>query len=324
MKKISILVLEGCTPIAPIGAMEIMNKASVIHQQLLQTNSPFFVSELVGVERTKVQVSDTFSVNCHTTIGKLTNTDLLLIPAIEFDVEEKINRNIGLVPHILRLRRGGAEVGSMCTGAFLLAATGLLDHKKATTHWYTAPVFRAMFPKVQMLDDRIVIDESGIYTCGGATSFLNLCLYLVEKFCGKETAVMTSKMLLLDLDKTHQSNYSIFVPQLTHGDDAISKAQKLIEADANGKVSVEELAIRVNLSKRSFIRRFKSSTGNTPVEYIQRVTVEKAKKQLEHGHETIERIAFSLGYNDINSFRRLFVNFTGITPAAYRKKYKRR
>ena len=324
MKKISILVLEGCTPIAPIGAMEIMNKASVIYQQLSQSGKPFFITELVGTKRKRVKVSDSFSIDCHTTIDKITQTDLILIPAIEFDVEEKINRNKNVIPHILRLHRKGTEVGSMCTGAFLLAATGLLKNKTATTHWYTAPAFRTRFPDIKVMDEKIVIDDNGIYTCGGATSFLNLCLYLVEKFCGRETAVMTSKMLLLDFDKTHQSNYSMFIPQMTHADDAILKAQKHIENNNHAKISVDELAKHSNLSKRNFIRRFKASTGNTPIEYIQRIIVEKSKRQLEHSDDTVGNIAFSLGYNDIHSFRKLFSRVTGMTPKTYRSKYKRR
>jgi len=277
----------------------------------------------VGVKSKKVRVSDNFSIDCHTTIDAVQKTDLLLIPAIEFDVENKIEKNKALTPHILRLHKKGTEIGSMCTGAFFLASIGLLNGKTATTHWFTAGLFRQMFPEVKMKDDRVVVDEGGIYTCGGATSFLNLCLYLVEKFCGKETAVMTSKMLLLDFDKTNQSHYSIFFPQYQHQDADIRNAQHLIEQHGGKKMSVDSLAGSVALSKRNFIRRFKAATGNTPLEYMQRVNVEKAKRKLETGNETLEQIVYSLGYSDINSFRGLFKKTTGLSPMDYRRKYKR-
>lgn len=322
MKKVSILVLDKCTPMSPIGAMEIIRKAGDLYQQMKQTRSPFFDVELVGVKNKKVNVADNFHIDCHTTLDQVSKTDLLLIPAMEFDVEEKLKQNKSCISHILRLHKKGVEIGSMCTGAFLLASTGLLNNKSATTHWYAATMFRSMFPKVRLLDEKIIVDENGIYTSGGAASSLNLCLYLVEKYCGKEAAVLSSKMLLMDMNNHYQLSYSMFIPQVQHNDQEIGKAQKLIETSPE-KLSIDQLAQKVNLSRRSFVRRFKASTGNTPIGYIQRMNVEKAKRKLETTNNTIENIFYSLGYNDLNSFRKLFMKYTALSPREYRKKYKR-
>ena len=319
--KVSILVLEGCTPMAPVSAMEIFNKAGVIHQELTKSARPFFATELVGIKSRRVKSSDRFGIDCHTTIDRVTNTDILVIPAMEFDVEEKLKQNKKAIPHLLRLHKKGTELGSLCTGAFLLAATGLLKNKSATTHWYAAQNFRTMFPDVKLEDHKIIIDEGGIYTSGGATSSMHLGLYLVEKYCGKETANTASRMLLLDDNDSSQVRYSIFTPQTQHADQTIYKAQKFIAQDHQEKLSVEELAAKVNLSKRSFIRRFKAATGNTPVEYLQRVNVEKAKRQLERSKNSVEEIVYSLGYNDINSFRKIFIRYTDLTPKGYRDRY---
>jgi transcriptional regulator GlxA family with amidase domain len=320
-KKVSILVFEGCTPMSPIGAMEILNKAGGLHQQLSKTNKPFFDTQLVGVHTKKVKASDKFFLNCHTTLDQIDQTDIMLIPSMEFDVEHKLNQNKKAIAHLLRLKRKGTELGSMCTGAFLLAATGLLKNKSATTHWFVASKFKAMFPDIRLENDKIIVDENGIYSSGGATSSLHLCLYLTEKYCGRQTANMAARMLQLDRDQSTQTRFSMFIPQTQHNDEAVFEAQQAIELDQDEKLTVEDLSKIVHVSKRSFIRRFKAATGNTPIEYIQRMNVEKAKRQLENSRSSIEQIIYSLGYNDIPSFRKIFMRYTDLTPKEYRGKY---
>jgi len=320
-KKVSILVIEGCTPMSPVATMEILNKAGIMHQEMTKTSRPFFETELVGVKSKKVKSSERFSIQCHTTLDQLSKTDILLIPSIEFDVEEKLKKNKMVIPHLLRLFKKGTELGSMCTGSFLLAATGLLKNKSATTHWYMAAAFRDMYPDVKLEDHKIIVDEGGLYSSGGATSSLHLGLYLTEKYCGKESANMATKMLLLDNDSSSQTRYSMFIPQTRHQDEEIYLAQKAIEQDQDGKLTVEGLAILTHLSKRSFIRRFKAATGNTPIEYMQRMNVEKAKRQLEKSKSSIEQIIYSLGYNDMHSFRKIFIRYTDLTPKEYRVRY---
>ena len=203
----------------------------------------------------------------------------------------------------------------------MLAATGLLKNKSATTHWYAASAFRARFPDVNLEDHKVIVDENGIYSSGGATSSLNLGLYLTEKYCGKETANIATRMLLLDNERASQTRFSMFIPQTQHQDEAIYQAQKAIEQSQDEKLSVEGLAAIVHLSKRSFIRRFKAATANTPIEYMQRMNVEKAKRQLENSKNSIEEIIYSLGYNDMHSFRKIFIRYTDLTPKEYRGRY---
>jgi transcriptional regulator GlxA family with amidase domain len=320
-KKVSILVLEGCTPMAPVCIMEILNKAGATYQQLHGMAKPFFETELVGIKRRRVRCSGQISLDCHTTLDKVKATDIVLIPSLDFDVERKLKENKAAIPHLVRLRKKGTELGGMCTGAFLLAATGLLKNKSATTHWFVAPLFRTMFPDVVLEDHKVIIDENGLYCSGGATSSMHLGLYLTEKYCGKETANTASRMLLLENKVTYQTRFSIFLPQNQHQDEAIRSSQKAIEEDSEVKWTVERLAGIASLSKRSFIRRFKTATGNTPLEYIQRTNVEKAKRQLESSQDSIERIIYSLGYNDIHSFRKIFTRYTDLTLKEYRDRY---
>jgi transcriptional regulator GlxA family with amidase domain len=302
--------------------MEILNKASAIHEEVTGTAGVAFRTQLVGVKSKKVRCTEQMSLQCHTTLDQVRSADILLIPSLEFDVEDKLRRNKSAIPHLLRLHRRGAELASMCTGTFLLAATGLLRNKSATTHWHAAPAFRTLFPDVKLQDHKVIVDENGLYSSGGATSSMHLGLYLTEKYCGKATARILSQMMLLESKEMYQTRFSIFLPQTQHHDEAIHRSQTAIEADNEGKLSVDRLAEIACLSKRSFIRRFKTATGNTPVEYLQRSNVEKAKRQLESSNRSIEQIIYSLGYNDVHSFRKIFSRYTNLTLKEYRERYR--
>ncbi|MDN5204847.1 helix-turn-helix domain-containing protein [Fulvivirgaceae bacterium BMA10] len=322
MKSVSVLLLNDCTTIAPIGALELLKKSGVIHQQLTGEDKPFFHVELVSSLGTTVQTQDGYAIHCERSIENLDKTDVLLLPALEFDVKEKIEVNKHCVEHIRRLHQQGTEIATMCTGAFLLAATGLLNQKKATTHWFLTKTFQQMFPEVELMDDKIIVDNGKLYTCGGATSFINLVLYLVEKYCGKETAIMTSKMLLIDFNKPPQNHYAMFTPQMQHDDKIIMETQEYLQSH-NKFITVGQLAERANMSHSTFLRRFKKATGESPLKYIQRMQVEKIKDMLETTDKRFDEIAYGLGYNDIPSLRKVFKHFTGLSPLQYKDRYKR-
>ncbi|MEX2639348.1 MAG: helix-turn-helix domain-containing protein, partial [Balneolales bacterium] len=224
-------------------------------------------------------------------------------------------------PWIIRQYKQGAEVASLCVGAYLLAATGLLKGKKCSTHWAHAAAFRNLYPDVDLVDDRIMTAVDGIYTSGGAYSYLNLLLYLIEKNTNREVAVLASKMFMIDIDRDSQSPFIIFEGQKDHGDELVREAQQIIENSYNQKIAVADLASRVTLSRRTFERRFKTSTANTVYEYIQRVKVEAAKKQLEMGRKTVSEVMYDVGYSDTKSFRDLFKRVTGMSPVDYRIKF---
>ena len=320
MKKVSILLLEGCTPIAPIGAMELLRKAGIIHQQITGCHPPFFDVELVALKEKEQANECGYEIHAGKLLQDVTETDILLIPAMEFDVAEKLEANKEAIGAIQSLYKKGVAIGSMCTGAFLLGASGLLDGKEATTHWYMSNTFKQMFPKVKLADERVIVDNGRLYTCGGATSFINLVLYMVEKYCGKETAAMTSKMLLIDYQKPAQNSFAIFIPQMQHEDKEILKVQHRLQEDSK-LYTVAELADIANMSLSTFQRRFKKATGEMPLKYIQKVLVEKTKGYLSTTNMTFEEISFKVGYNDSASFRNIFSKHTGTTPLQYRKKY---
>ncbi|MDB5000451.1 MAG: AraC family transcriptional regulator [Mucilaginibacter sp.] len=284
---------------------------------------PLFKVQLVGLSKDVKLHSGLFSVHTNELISNISKTDLIIIPAMGGDMRIAIKKNEEFIPWIVKQYYQGAEVASLCVGAFLLAATSLLNGKECSTHWLFAEQFREMFPEVTLVDDRIVTQQLGLYSSGGATSYWNLLLYLVEKYAGREMAIIASKVYALEIDRKSQSPFIMFNGQKTHEDEPIKKAQEFIEANIAERISVEDLAMKYAIGKRHFERRFKKATNNTPVEYIQRVKIEAAKKQLESGRKNVNEVMYTVGYTDTKAFRTIFKKITGLSPVEYRNKYNK-
>ncbi|MBK8392462.1 MAG: helix-turn-helix domain-containing protein [Saprospiraceae bacterium] len=283
--------------------------------------SPLFEVELVG-HRQKIQLMNGLAtIHPNKALDEIDKTDLIFIPAISGNLREAIEVNQVYLPWIIAQRQKGAEVASLCLGAFLLASTGLLDGKKCSTHWLSASEFREMFPKVELIDGSIISDEKGIYSSGGANSYWSLLLYLLEKYTSRDIAILASKFFAVDIDRDSQSKFMMFKGQRNHNDEAIQKVQDFIEVNIEEKMTVDELAEFVLLGRRSFERRFKAATNNSVIEYIQRVKIESAKRSLETSRKNVTEVMFDVGYTDTKAFRDLFKKITGLTPIEYRNKY---
>ena len=257
-------------------------------------------------------------------VNEIKKADIIFIPALAGDLKVALTLNSGILPWIKEQHARGAEIASLCLGAFLLAETGLLNDGKCSTHWGFAREFRLMYPDVELVDGGIITESNGIYSSGGANSYWNLLLHLVEKHTSREISILVAKYFAVDIDRESQSSFSIFQGQKTHPDRIILKAQELIEKSINKKISVEDIAEQLALGRRSLERRFKSATGNSVLEYIQRVKMEVAKRNFETSMKTIHEVMYAIGYNDIKAFRTTFKKITGITPVAYRNKYLKR
>jgi transcriptional regulator GlxA family with amidase domain len=319
MKQVTILVPNGYADLTSImGSLEILNMANEIWKK--KGNPSRITIHVAGFVREQKPDLGFFSVHPEdiTTIKK---SDLLIIASVGHFYEKIARDNRELIRWITDQYKSGAEIASMCTGAFLLAATGLLDGKTCSTHWAAAADFKRLYPNIKLQTDRLICEEQGIYTNGGSYSFLNLILFLVEKYFDRETAVICSKMYQIDIARTSQSPFHIFEIQKDHGDELIGKAQTYIEANLSEKISFEDLASQLAISRRNFDRRFLKATGNTPVEYLQRVKVEVAKNALEQGRKTVFEVMYDVGYSDDKAFRVVFKKITGLSPLAYRTKF---
>lgn len=321
MKNVTILVPETAV-IEAVADPHYMFKAV---NQFLQASgkAPLFKVELVGLSKEIKLDNSLFSVHTDTLLKEVKKTDLIFIPALSGDMKTALALNKALVPWIIDQYKNGAEAASLCVGAFLLASTGLLNGKKCSTHWNQANEFRTMFPKVELVDGSIISEEQGIYSSGGANSYWNLLLYLVEKYTDRDTAILASKFFAVDIDRDSQSSFMMFLGQKEHEDVEIIKAQEFIEASYNEKITVGMLANLVAVGRRSFERRFKKATNNTVMEYIQWVKIEAAKRSFESSHKNINKVMFDVGYTDTKAFRTIFKKITGLTPIEYRNKYNK-
>jgi transcriptional regulator GlxA family with amidase domain len=286
-------------------------------------SDPIFNVQLVGLTPEVRLHNGVFTVHSDVLIKDLKKTDLILVPAIGGDMRAAIKKNEEFLPWIIDQYNRGAEVASLCIGSFLLASTGLLDGKECSSHWRQANEFREMFPNVTLVDGRIVTEQQGLYSSGGATSYWNMLLHLVEKYAGRPMAITAAKVYALEIDRKSQSPFIMFNGQKQHEDEPIKQAQEFIEKNINEKISVEELAVKYAIGKRHFIRRFKKATNNTPIEYIQRVKIEAAKKELENSRKTVNEVMYDVGYIDIKAFRTVFKKITGLSPIEYRNKYNK-
>jgi transcriptional regulator GlxA family with amidase domain len=322
MQQVVILVPNEYVNLSSVaGSFEILTRANAYWQRI--GNKSKMDVKVAGFTPELKLDDGLFSIH-PTHIKSIKKADLIIIPSIANNgFETMIRQNEELINWIRDQYKNGAEIASICSGAFLLAATGLLEGKTCSTHWNVANDFRRMFPNIDLHIDKLISAEPGIYTNGGAFSFLNLVLLLVEKNFDRQTAIFCSKIFQIDIERSSQSPFLIFQIQKNHDDDIIREAQTFIEENLGDKISFEVLAGKLAVSRRNFDRRFIKATGNTPVEYLQRVKVEAAKRALESGRKTVFEVMNEVGYADDKAFREVFKKLTGLSPLDYRAKYNK-
>ena len=325
MKHISILVPQGNSVVDTIIApYNLFKMANSYHQKMNGLLKPIFTIDLVSTDGEPVTYQKLFTITPTASIVNLNKTDLILISPISGDLENAIETNRQLVNWIKKQRiEHHSELASLCKGAFLLAETGLVNGKNCATHWTSHNLFKQKYPKVNLVEESIICESNGIFSSGGAYSILNFTLYLIERYFGRETAIWVSKISEIDFDRMSQSQFIVFSGQKEHTDEEIKTAQEFIESNYADKLNVEAIAANVNLNVRSFLRRFKKATSNTPSEYIQRVRIEAAKRKLESTTETVSEVMIGIGYNDEKAFRNTFRKYSGLSPKEYQMKYNR-
>jgi transcriptional regulator GlxA family with amidase domain len=321
MKHLSILVPRQ----AVLGSIEGPRQVfTEMNKFLKSTGRPaLFKVQLVGLAPEVPAAGGLYTIYTDAQMQNIAKTDLIIIPALDGDMKKVLEVNQEFLPWIINQYKGGAEVASLCVGAFLLAGTGLLKDRQCATHWMMANEFRMMFPDVQLVEDKIITDEYGIYSSGGAFSYLNLVLYLIEKHAGRDVAVFMSKAFQIDIERRSQSPFTMFRGQKAHEDEAIRQMQEFIEQNVDEKLTVDALALQFAIGRRNLERRFKKATSNTVVEYMQRVKIEAAKMSLETSRDNVNEVMYKVGYSDTKAFRTAFKRITGLSPVQYRNKYNR-
>jgi transcriptional regulator GlxA family with amidase domain len=319
-KHVSILALKNANYASILDARSVFRKVNELYK--INSKKDLFEIQVVGEVPELILEDGLVKITVDILSSDVARTDLIIIPAIRGDMLSSGFYNRFFVDFIIRQYKLGAEVASLCTGAFMLAFTGLLKDKKCTTHWQYANEFRFYYPDVDLIDEKIVLEQNGLYSSGGGTAYWNLLLFLVEKYVSREMAILVAKYFVVNLDKYSQTPFVVFSGLKRHNDREVLMAQEFIEVNYSQKVTVELLSEKFFLTRRTFERRFKKSTNCTVLEYLQKVRIEASKKALEIGRKSVDEIMQDVGYFDSQTFRELFKKVTGLTPLEYKEKYK--
>jgi transcriptional regulator GlxA family with amidase domain len=322
MKEIVVLLLDQMFSSTAIGPAEVFRHAGSLWNILTGAkNEPSFHVTTASADGKPVNCDGGIQIQPNIGLKDVGKTDLIFVPTTGLSVDDVVERNAAIVPFLKRRSGKGIPIASVCSGVGLVAAAGLLDGKRATTHWALADRFREKYPRVKWMPEFMVTEDRGFYCGGGVNASLDLSIYLVERFCGHEVAVQTSKALLIETPRAWQSGFAIVPLKTDHTDDAISSAQEWIHSHFAKTFSLEDPARRVGMSVRNFVRRFKHATGDSPLHYLQKVRIAAAKRMLESDHRSVQEISDAVGYQDIAFFRALFQRHTGVSPSAYRERF---
>jgi len=322
MVSVVIAALSGTASIGTAGLMDALNKADL--SQTLHTGRPaarVFDVRLAGLDGRGVSCRDGVSLHPSIAAADVTAPDLVVVPGLDDDLAVSFNQNRGWVPWLVTWHAAGARIAGSCTGAFLVADAGLLDGRPATTHWMFADEMRRRYPAVNVTADQMIVDTGDVITSGGATAFLNLVLYLVERFAGHDRANLAAKVLLADGHRRSQLPYIAFGRERSHGDVIVHQIQQHIDLHLADPLRITELASRFGLSERTLSRRFAAATGRGPHAYLQRARIQHAMRLLETQSDPIDQVRRCAGYNDAAAFRRVFKQATGLSPSRYRAAY---
>jgi len=321
MKKVTIIGFYNSMATTIFGPMDIFNQAGRLWNRVNNSpGTPFFDVVLASCDGEPVKCTNNIRVMPHCGIEEIRSTDLVILASATY-ILEILEKSPCLIPWIRRQYDQGAHVASICTGAFLLAETGLLNGLSATLHWGFVDEFRKRYPGVRLDQDRMFIDHGRLYCSAGVNAGMDLSLYLVEKFCGRKAALESARTMILDLGRTSQTPYAGFVFSRNHGDPMVVEVQKNMEAHYKETPDYDRLAGECRMSRRSLERRFRQATGVTPLVYLQQLRIENAKRLLEEGIRNVNEIAWEVGYEDVSFFRKVFVRLTGLRPREYQQRF---
>jgi transcriptional regulator GlxA family with amidase domain len=322
MVSVVVAALSGTASIGTAGLMDALNKADL--SPALGTGRPaarVFDVRLAGLDSHDVTCRDGVSLHPPVVAADVAAPDLVVVPGLDDDLASSFAANRGWVPWLARWHAAGAKVASSCTGAFLVADAGLLDGKPATTHWMFAEELRRRYPAVNVTADRMIVDNGDVITSGGATAFLNLVLYLVERFAGHDRANLAAKVLLVDGHRSSQLPYIAFGRERSHDDVIVHQVQQHIDLHLGEPLRISDLAASFGVSERTLSRRFAAATGHGPRAYLQHARILHAMRLLETASDPIDRVRRRAGYSDPAAFRRVFKEATGLSPVGYRDAY---
>ena len=320
---VSIITLPEATLSTLTGLYDVFS----LFDSVVPEKQPFpFEAEFVAPAHHLVSTGSGLPFNAHKTIKEVDHTDIVIVPSLLLANNKwQTGRYPQLVTWLRNMYNQGATLCSACSGVLILAETGLLEGGEATLHWAYEKTFKENFPKIQLRLERVLVvsgADQRFVMSGASASWHDLALYLIARYAGPAAAQNIAKYFLLQWHADGQAPYIVFQEEKDHGDAVILKAQQWMKEHLDSDNPIGEVVLQSGLPDRSFKRRFSKATGHSPIVYMQNLRVEAAKQQLESGDRAVDEISYSIGYEDPAFFRRLFKRTTGLTPGAYRKKFR--
>ena len=322
MLSVTVVLLNDNYASTAIGPIEVFHSAGALWNVLKGTApQPRFNVAIASLDGAPVISPYAVQLQAPTTIRAIKRTDVVLVPASGLDFDGQFAKHATLLPWLRKQAAQGAYIAGCCTGAAYLAEAGLLDGREATTHWATAEALARRYPRVDWRPEKLITEDKRMLCSGGVYSAIDLSLFLVEKFCGREVALQCAKALLINMPRTSQSGYAVLPLSRPHDDPKVRAAEAYMEKNYARDVSIEDLARELNMSPRNFIRRFKGATGRLPGNYLQELRVAVARELLEDGARSVQAVSAAVGYADTAFFRGVFKRCTGMTPGEYREAF---
>lgn len=322
MKEIVLLALENGIASTLIGPLEIFAYTGGMWNYLAgEPVAPQFRVRVVTANGRPVRSRTGLVIHPDCSMAEVETADAILVTSCGEDIEGAMHSGGPAVEWLLAHHRQGAILGSICSGLAVLAMTGLLDGRKATTHWGMIDHFRRRFPAIRFQPDQLLVDEGRIVTAGGGYAGNDLSLYMVEKICGKTLSKQCADALLLETGRQLQTPFAGLLRHRMHSDERVQAIQKWLDAHYREEINLDVLAVEHHMSPRNFVRRFKQASGETPLAYLQKLRIEAAKKLLEQTSLKIDAVSAEVGYKTEAHFRQLFRRYTSQTPAAFRSRH---
>ena len=317
--KIGILAYDGCTASMTVGVLDILSFANSQYES--RGKNDLFEIEIVTETGAAANGFSKFPIQAQRSIKTKSQFDLIYVPGFVGDLEELLPKQKNLIKWLKGQYQNGVMLTAACNGNFLLAEAGILNGKRATTHWSLADAFRKRYKEITLEPEKIIVDNGTVISAAGVTAYFNLALFLVERYGSKELALTSAKVFLVDSGRKLQTPYQMYQVPKNHGDEEIVKVQDWLEGNYREKITLERMASVCNLGEKTLVRRFKKVTGETPLTYLQKLRIENAKRLLESKRVSFNEITWRVGYNDISSFHKVFKSETGLTPIEYRSKF---
>jgi transcriptional regulator GlxA family with amidase domain len=322
---VSLVALPEASVSTLAGILDVLNAPALLGLGGPGARPPFRI-EVVGEKKGPITLASGVPFEVKRAVEEVEATDIVIVPSVVLRPEGWQTGRYGrLVEWARRMHEGGAMLCSACSGIFLLAETGLFDDKDATVHFWYAQAFQALYPRVLIHPERVLV-ISGLreeLVCSGAsTTWHDLVLYLTARHAGATTAQEVARMFALQWHQDGLAPFIVFEGRSDHGDQEVLGAQQWLRSHFSVASPVDEMIKRSRLAERTFKRRFASATGLTPIAYVQRLRIEDAKRRLERTDAPVDEISWRVGYEDPAFFRRLFKRTTGMAPGAYRKRFR--